>query len=134
MKLSQIIKQYRENADITMQDFAEKCGLSKGYISMLEKGQHPQNNRPLVPSISTLQKLAVGMNMSIDQLFSIIDSDVVVSVNVPTPAQDLKPDEERLLADYRDASEEIRGAAASMLHDSAESQRKEKSASTSNVG
>ena len=125
MKLSQIIKQYRENADITMQDFAEKCGLSKGYISMLEKGQHPQNNRPLVPSISTLQKLAVGMNMSIDQLFSIIDSDVVVSVNVPTPAQDLKPDEERLLADYRDASDEIRGAAAGMLHDSAERNRKD---------
>lgn len=42
------------------------------------------------------------------------------------PTYPLTPDEEHLVADYRDASEEIRGAAAKMLSDSAAAKRKEK--------
>ncbi len=51
-----------------MQGFAARCGLSKGYISMLEKGKHPQSRRAIVPSIDTYVKLAKGMGLSLDEL------------------------------------------------------------------
>ena len=41
------------------------------------------------------------------------------------PAMELTPEDEQLVDDYRDASPEIRGAAAVMLHTSAEANRKE---------
>ena len=73
MELGQIIKQYRYDNNLTMREFADKCGLSNGYISMLERGQHPQSKRALVPSVETLKKLCAGMNMSVSDLFSILD-------------------------------------------------------------
>ena len=37
MTLGDLIKNYREETGMSMDEFAEKSGLSKGYISMLEK-------------------------------------------------------------------------------------------------
>ena len=42
MELNELIKLFRETNDYTMQEFADRCGLSKGYISMLEKGVQPR--------------------------------------------------------------------------------------------
>lgn len=71
MEIGKIIKQYRDEHDLTMQQLADRAGLSKGYISMLERGRHPQNNREIIPSIDTVQKLAVAMNMTIDSLLQL---------------------------------------------------------------
>lgn len=73
MKLSEIIKQFRDENHLTMQEFADRCGLSKGYISMLEKGQHPQSNRPLAPSLETFKKLCAGMGITVQSLFRVLD-------------------------------------------------------------
>lgn len=81
MKLEEIIRQYRESERITMQEFANRCGLSKGYISMLEKGKHPQNQRRLAPSLETYQKLALAMNLSLDALLAMMDDDTLISLN-----------------------------------------------------
>jgi len=37
MRLGEIIKKYREENNLSMDDFVKFSGLSKGYISMLEK-------------------------------------------------------------------------------------------------
>ena len=81
MKLGEVIKEYRARNHFSMQEFANKCGLSKGYISMLEKGHHPQNARPLVPSLETLSKIATGMGTDLDTFVSVLDLDSIVSVN-----------------------------------------------------
>lgn len=126
MSLDQIIRSFREENNLSMQEFANRSGLSKGYISMLEKGQHPQSQRALVPSLETYRKLASAMCISLDSLLSIVDGDAEIAVNVPpSPSLVLSPEETRLVEDYRDASEEIRGAAATMLHTSAEANRKD---------
>ncbi|HEQ7796970.1 TPA: helix-turn-helix transcriptional regulator, partial [Streptococcus pyogenes] len=39
MKLGEIIKNFREEKKLSMDRFAEKSGLTKGYISMLEKNE-----------------------------------------------------------------------------------------------
>lgn len=80
MKLKEVIKKYREDNKLSMQEFASRSGLSKGYISMLESGKHPQNNRPLTPSIDTYQKIAKGMGISLDELLHLVDDDEIVSV------------------------------------------------------
>lgn len=80
MYLGGLIKEYRETHALTMDEFAKKAGLSKGYISMLEKNQHPQNKRKIVPSLDTFRKAAKAMGLSIDDLMKAVDGDQPVSL------------------------------------------------------
>lgn len=41
MTLGEVIKKYREDHDLSMADFAELSGMSKAYVSLLEKGTRP---------------------------------------------------------------------------------------------
>ena len=106
MNLGEIIKNYRATHHLTMEDFAKKTGLSKGYISMLEKNRHPQNNKAIIPSIETFRKVATAMHTSIDDLMRQVDGDQPVDLSVcdkdehaptaPTP----RADERELLRMY----------------------------------
>lgn len=80
MKIGEYIKEFRKKHDMTMQEFADKSGLSKGYISMLERGKHPQSNRQLVPSINTFGKVAAAMGISVDELIANLDADQIVDL------------------------------------------------------
>ncbi len=82
MTLQDAIKKYRKEHDLTMQEFASRCGLSKGYISMLESGKHPQSRRAIVPSIETYLKLASGMGISLDELLSQIEQSSLARVGL----------------------------------------------------
>lgn len=85
MSLGDLIYTYRKNHGMSMQEFADKSGLSKGYISMIEKGKHPQSNRSLVPSIETMDKLANAMHMSIDELLANVDGSQLISLKKERP-------------------------------------------------
>ena len=77
MNLSEIIKQYREEHDMTMQELADRCGLSKGYISMLENSFKPSNTKKnIIPSISSIKKLADGTNLDFDYLLSSVNGEI----------------------------------------------------------
>ena len=56
-----------------MQTFAEKSGLSKGYISMLEAGKHPRSGDAIDPSLNTLNGCAAAMGIDCDALVSMIN-------------------------------------------------------------
>ncbi len=68
MTLGDIIKQFRENNDLTMDDFADKSGISKSYISMLEKNEHPKTKRPITPTTKTLELVASAMSLSVSDI------------------------------------------------------------------
>lgn len=87
MTLPNLVKTYRKQNNLTMQEFADRCGLSKAYISMLEKGKHPQNATNLRPNIETLDKLAKGMGMSFDDFAMVLKGETVVTVNDDVPEQ-----------------------------------------------
>jgi len=70
MTIREIIIKYREENKLSQRQFAERCGMSNGYISMLENDVNPSTGRPAVPSLSMLRKLAKGMNMSLDDLLA----------------------------------------------------------------
>lgn len=80
MKLGTLIKSFRENKSMTMQEFADKAGLSKGYVSMLEKGIHPQNGKEIVPSIDTVKKVSDVLGLSIDEILEIIDGNQLIDI------------------------------------------------------
>lgn len=51
MTLGEIIKEYRTAHNLSMDAFSEKSGISKAYISLLEKNKHPKTGKPIAPSI-----------------------------------------------------------------------------------
>lgn len=81
MTIGSLIKQYRIQNEMTMQEFAERTGLSKGYISMLERGKHPQNNKKIVPSIATVKKIAIAMNATVDEILEAIDGKQLINIS-----------------------------------------------------
>ena len=68
MTLGDLIREYREQHGMSMEEFARLSGLSKGYISMLEKNKNPRNGKPIVPSIATYDGVATAMHVSVAEL------------------------------------------------------------------
>lgn len=73
MTLKDLVIEYMETHGLSQRQFANACGLSNGYISMIERGVNPSTGAKITPTLSTLQKLAVGMGMSLNDLFSKVD-------------------------------------------------------------
>ncbi|HFU4465570.1 TPA: helix-turn-helix domain-containing protein [Streptococcus suis] len=86
MILGEILKKYRIENNLSMDKFAEKSGLTKGYISMLEKNQHPKTKKALLPTMDTLDKVAKGMAIPVAKLIEQLDSNQDISLTI-TPAQ-----------------------------------------------
>lgn len=80
MTLGEIVKKYREDNSLSMDAFAKRCSLSKGYISMLENNINARNNKPIAPTITSMNKIAIGMGIEIDKLFELMDSTQLVSL------------------------------------------------------
>lgn len=55
------IKSVRESMNLTQEQFAQKCGMSKNYIGMLERGERN-------PSYLTLQQIAARIVIDIHKL------------------------------------------------------------------
>lgn len=107
MKLSQIIEQFRKDHDLSQRQFAARCGLSNGYIAMIEREANPATGRPIIPTLPALEKIAAGLRISLDDLLGMMD-DVPVSLRDDSTPADLAPDEARLLSVYRSLSREGR--------------------------
>lgn len=73
MTLGNIVKQYRQTNDMSMDEFAKRCHLSKGYISMIENEINPRNNKPIAPTLPSLSKIASAMNLDLDSLLKLMD-------------------------------------------------------------
>lgn len=73
MKLGDLIVEYRTINKLSQRQFADKCGLSNGYISMLERGINPNTQKPITPTIPQLKKLADGMVMTISEVLERVD-------------------------------------------------------------
>lgn len=73
MKLSDLIKNYRKNHKLSVRDFADLCGLSRSYVSVLENDTIPENTgKRVIPSLAIIHKLAKGMNMDPQRLMSLV--------------------------------------------------------------
>ena len=80
MTLGELIKDYREKNRMSQRKFALRCGVSNGYISMLEDGKNPATGKPLVPKIDKIMLIADGLGCSLTELLHTVDDmDIDVS-------------------------------------------------------
>lgn len=112
MTIGTLVKKYRVDRELSMQEFANKCGLSKSYISMLEKNINPRNNKPIIPTLDTYTKIAHGMNTELDELLRMLDPDSKIDLSslsiVPLNDSVRVPVMGRVAAGYgKEAIEEI---------------------------
>lgn len=73
MTLKDLIIEYRNDHGLSQRKFATACGLSNGYISMLEKEMNPNTKLPVTPTLPKLKQLASGMGMSLTDLLVKVD-------------------------------------------------------------
>lgn len=121
MYVGELIQAYRRETNLSMDEFAKLTGLSKPYISMLEKNRNSRTGKPIVPSVATLQKVAQVLHLSFEQLmYKLYDteSDSAETIH-PDSGAVLTVDEKIILALYRqlerDDKIEIRGEIKGML-------------------
>lgn len=90
--LGSIVKEYRQSNGLSMDEFAKLCGLSKGYISMLENNINPRNNKPIAPTLPTLQKIAAGMNIEVNNILKLlnIDKEIFFDDAIVNKVEDVK--------------------------------------------
>lgn len=81
MKLSDLIRDYRKQMNISQREFSRKCNLSNTYISFLENEKNPKTGRPLIPTLEQYRKIADGMNTSVQHLFELLDDDAPVDLS-----------------------------------------------------
>jgi len=85
-----------------MQSFGNMCGLSRAYISILEKGINPTTNKPFAPTIQTLKKIAAVTSTDLDILLHLLDGDQTVKIkSKPIPKIELRSEENKLLNSFR---------------------------------
>jgi transcriptional regulator with XRE-family HTH domain len=101
LKIGEIVKDYRDKNKISQRQFAQRCRVSNGYISMLEEGKNPKTNEPIIPTLETYKKIAYGMGISLNMLFSLMD-DAPITVNKsPANEYDLTDREKKLIDLFR---------------------------------
>ena len=83
MTLKDLVIKYRADNGLSQRQFALQCGLSNGYISMLEKGINPSTGAKITPTLPALSMLATGMHTTLNELFTLVDD---MDVDVKTPA------------------------------------------------
>jgi transcriptional regulator with XRE-family HTH domain len=113
MTLKELIIRYREENGLSQRQFATACGLSNGYISMIEREANPKTGEKITPTLQALQKLATGMNTSLSELLALVD-DMPVNIsaeNKSTPVSDcgldvLSDAEIELITNFRTLNDE----------------------------
>lgn len=86
MHLGKLISNFRQEKNMSMDEFAKLANLSKPYISMLEKNKNSRNGKPIVPSVMTLKKVSKVLNISFDDLIKMLDSGQEISLS-ETPTE-----------------------------------------------
>ena len=75
MTLGDFVQTYRAEHHMTMQEFADRCGLSKAYISMLERNRNPKSGKPPIPSLETIRSISAVIGLDFNQVIAALDGD-----------------------------------------------------------
>ena len=88
MNLGDLIKKYRNDHDLSQRQFAASCGLSNGYIAMIERGENPKTKEPIAPTLKALNKIADGLCMTTTELMEYVDN-IPISMGEDDPVSHL---------------------------------------------
>ena len=65
MKVEILLRDIRTEKNITLDELAKKTGMSKGHLSKIER-------RETEPTITSLARTAVALNVDVSQLYKVI--------------------------------------------------------------
>ena len=85
MILGDLIKEYRNKNEMSLRDFAKKCGLSHTYISALEKKYDSRNGKLIAPTLDAVKYISKAMNIPLDNFLKILDDKHEFTVNADAP-------------------------------------------------
>lgn len=86
MTLGEYISKYMDSHGLSQRQFALKCNVTNGYVSMLISGVNPRTGKTLRPTLDTYVKLADGMGIPLNDLFKAVDD---TPVSLPTDDDEL---------------------------------------------
>ena len=93
---------------MSMDKFAEISGISKAYISMLERNRDPRGNE-IKPSIECIDKVANAIKKPFDEVFNMLDTNLKVTVNNTNHAISYISDEISAIIDaYEKADDDVK--------------------------
>ena len=85
MKLSEIVRRYREEHGLSIRQFAKQCDISHSAIANIENETNSYGE-PYIPQLGTINKVAYGMGIPARDLLSMMDG-----VNIESsPSDDLR--------------------------------------------
>lgn len=84
MNLGEIVYTFRKEHNLSMEEFAKKSNLSKGYISMLEKNENPRSKKPIAPSLITIKQISSVLGIDLNDLLLKLDKDQKINLSQPT--------------------------------------------------
>lgn len=82
MTLGDVIYKYRTQHGLSMDKFSELSGISKGYISMLEKNKTARGDEPS-PSFEMYRSVAKTIGMPVDDLIRTVEGKISMIPQVP---------------------------------------------------
>lgn len=85
VRLNKFIKAYREFNGITQETFAKEVGVTKQYISLLERGRK-DIDEDFKPSLDILRNIAKATHMTLDQLLELLEDETIVALAQYPPA------------------------------------------------
>ena len=80
MHIGEYINQYLKKNKLSQRQFAKRCNLSNGYISMLINNVNPKTQKAIVPSLTALLSISKGMGITLDELIKQIE-DIAVDIS-----------------------------------------------------
>ena len=78
MTLGEYINKYRTERELSLDAFGKQVGISKQYVSILEKGVN-NDGKPVSPTVATYAKIAKGTGVSETELMAMLDDTVKVN-------------------------------------------------------
>jgi len=83
MTLGDVISAYRKSHGLSMEKFGELAGMSKAYVSMLERNRTQRGDEPS-PSIEMYKNVARAIGIDVDALIRQVDGNVSFESPAPT--------------------------------------------------
>ncbi len=74
-ELGELIRIIRTKKDLSLRELSDRTGLSHSYLHNLEIGIDPRTGNAISPSIPTLEKLAAGIDVPLNELLVLVSDD-----------------------------------------------------------
>ena len=97
MTLGEVIAAYRREHGLSMEKFAQLAGISKGYVSMLERNKTQRGDEPS-PSFEMYRNVAKAMGMDMNDLIRQVDGKISLEPAAPFGCEKILPESNCLIS------------------------------------